>query len=259
MDVIDRYEMIPLPPGTARLGSTREEVERCVQAWAARLVSPDYTVEKFRSWILKEFPRWSAAIGALRLSRYPVTNAQYTEFVTATGARQPESLREREPGRHPVWGVRFGEAETFCAWLRERSGAAVRLPTEAEWEYAARGPDGWEYPFGEAFDPRLCNTRESGRGASSRVDAHDHAPSGWGLRDLAGNVEEWTSSEYRPYPGGDAVRDDLVDALGERYMVLRGGSFFLGGDLARSARRHGPHPGPLFKYTGFRLALSQQA
>jgi formylglycine-generating enzyme required for sulfatase activity len=259
MDVIDRYEMIPLPAGNAQVGSTLDEVERCVDAWATRLVSPDYTPEKFRSWILKEFPRCAVAVGAFAASRYPVTNAQYAEFIAATGAREPESMRGREPGRHPVWGVRFGEAEAFCAWLRDRSGAAVRLLTEAEWEYAARGPDGWEYPFGDVFDARLCNTRESGRGASSPVDAHDHAPTALGLRDLAGNVEEWTSSEYLPYPGGDFIRDDLTDALGERYRVLRGGSFFFGGDLARSARRHGPHPGPSFKYTGFRLALSQQA
>ena len=255
MDVMDRFEMISLPAGAARVGSTPDEVERCVREWSARLVSPDYTEEKFRTWILKECPRWSVSVGAFAVSRYPVTNAQYAEFVAATGAREPESMRGREPGRHPAWGVLLGEAEAFCAWVRERTGAPVRLPTEVEWEYAARGPWGWEYPFGEVFDARLCNTREAGRGATTRVDAHDHAPSAFGVRDLAGNVEEWTASEYLPYPGGDVVRDDLTDALGERYHVLRGGSFFLGGDLARSARRHGPHPGPQFRFTGFRLAL----
>ncbi len=105
MDVMDRFEMISLPAGAARVGSTPDDVERCVREWSGRLVSPDYTEEKFRTWILKECPRWSVPVGAFAVSRYPVTNAWYAEFVRATGAREPESMRAREPGRHPVWGV----------------------------------------------------------------------------------------------------------------------------------------------------------
>jgi len=256
MDVMDRYEMVTLPAGTARVGSTDDEVERCVRDWAHRLVSAAYTVEKFRTWIRKESPRWEAPVARFALSRYPVTNARYAEFLAARGGRASESIARGEGAAHPVWGVRVEEAEGFVAWAREVSGAALRLPTEVEWEYAARGPDGWEYPFGEDFDARCCNTREAGRDGTCPVDAHDHAPSAWGVRDLAGNVEEWTASDYAPYGAGAFVADDLVDALGERYRVLRGGSFALGGDLARSARRHGPHPGAQFRFTGFRLALT---
>lgn len=255
MDVMDRYEMLTLPAGAARVGSTLDDVERCVSEWVSRLVSPAYTAEKFRAWIMKEFPRWEVPVAAFAVARYPVTNAQYAEFLAACGGREPESVRRREPARHPVWGVRLDEAEGFCRWVRDVSGLPVRLPTEVEWEYAARGPGGWEYPFGDVFDARLCNTREAGRRGSAAVDAHDHAPSAWGVRDLGGNAEEWTASEYRPYPGGAFVDDDLTEALGRRYHVLRGGSFALGGDLARSARRHGPHPGLQFRFTGFRLAL----
>ena len=70
---------------------------------------------------------------------------------------------------------------------------------------------------------------------------------------MAGNVEEWTDSRYEAYPGGTVIDDDLLQILGQGYPVLRGGSFELGGDLTRSARRHGPHPGAKFRITGFRL------
>jgi formylglycine-generating enzyme required for sulfatase activity len=73
---------------------------------------------------------------------------------------------------------------------------------------------------------------------------------------LAGNVEEWTGDTYRPYPGGKFVVDDIYLHLGPRYRVLRGGSFALGGDLARCARRHGPHPAPVFRYRGFRIVVT---
>jgi len=89
------------------------------------------------------------------------------------------------------------------------------------------------------------------------VGAHPRGASCWGVEDLAGNVEEWTASAYAPYPGGTAVDDDLQQLLGPRYTVLRGGSFALGGDLARSRRRHGPHPGAPFRITGFRLAIDK--
>lgn len=263
MDVMDRFEMISLPAGAARVGSTPDDVERCVREWSGRLVSPDYTEEKFRTWILKECPRWSVPVGAFAVSRYPVTNAWYAEFVLATGAREPESMRAREPGRHPVWGVHLAEAEAFCAWVRERSGAPVRLPTEVEWEYAARGPWGWEYPFGEVFDARLCNTREAGRGATTRVDAHDHCPSAFGVRDLAGNVEEWTADRFEDYSNTEcwarfgATNPLCVPRLvsGATNITVRGGSWI--GTEMRSASRSPGGSNARQGYTGFRCARSR--
>jgi formylglycine-generating enzyme required for sulfatase activity len=75
---------------------------------------------------------------------------------------------------------------------------------------------------------------------------------------MAGNVEEWTSTDYHPYPNGSFVADDLAYGSRDGYKILRGGSFARSGDLARCARRHGPHPDPVFRYRGFRLVQEIQ-
>jgi formylglycine-generating enzyme required for sulfatase activity len=88
------------------------------------------------------------------------------------------------------------------------------------------------------------------------VDRYPQGASAYGVFDLAGNVEEWTTSFYTPYPGGEFVADDISAQVGRQYRVLRGGSFALGGDLARCARRHGPHPQPAFRFRGFRVVVT---
>ena len=90
------------------------------------------------------------------------------------------------------------------------------------------------------------------------MTAHPAGASYWGVEDLGGNVEEWTAGAYRPYPGGVPVNDELMQILGPAYAVLRGGSFALGGDLARTRRRHGPHPGRPFRVTGFRMVINEE-
>jgi formylglycine-generating enzyme required for sulfatase activity len=206
---------------------------------------------------VKEYPAHPVHVSSFRLARFPVTNRQYRLFCEATGHRPPRSLVIGLPDDHPVWGVDAGSIEGFLAWARESTGTAVRLPTEAEWEWAARGPARRQYPFGDEFDARLCNTREAGHGLTTSVMAHERYPSPFGICDMAGNVEEWTASDYAEYPGGDFIEDHLTSALGLRYPVLRGGSAELGGDLARGARRHGPHP--QFTMFGFRVAVSRLA
>lgn len=234
------------------MGSTWEEVDSCINDWADRLVDPSFDRASFRSWILKEYPQHLVRVGPFSIGTYPVTNGWFRRFVCERGGCEPESILCNEPDDHPVWGVSFEEATAFCNWMSRRSGAFYRLPTEAEWEYAARGPSGLEYPFGREFDPSRCNTRESGIGHTTPVDRYPQGVSGFGVWDLGGNVEEWTSSCYEPYPGGTFIEDDLARRLG-RYRVLRGGSFARGGDLARSARRHGPYPSPAYRYRGFRV------
>jgi formylglycine-generating enzyme required for sulfatase activity len=160
-----------------------------------------------------------------------------------------------ESGDWPVWGVSFDDCCRFADWMGYRLGQKARLPIEAEWEYAARGPNRNEFPFGNEFDSSKCNTIESGIGHPTPVDRYCAFSSGFGICDMAGNVEEWTSSRYSPYPGGDWVEDDLTRFCGRRYRVLRGGSFARSGDLTRCARRHGPHPEGPFRFRGFRLLL----
>ena len=96
------------------------------------------------------------------MSRFPVTNAQYAEFLADASRPAPELFSAEGTPDHPVWGVAFQDAVAFADWLTERSGSAFRLPSEAEWEYAARGPERTEYPYGNEFDPAKCNTVESG-------------------------------------------------------------------------------------------------
>ncbi len=230
------------------MGSDLDEVDRCVAEWTPRLVDPAYA-PRFRSWILKEHPPHAVPVAAFTARKYPITNAEFR----AWGGAAPESLRAGLPDDHPVWGVTLDEAQAFARWAATRDGRPWRLPTEAEWEWMAAGPEHRRYPWGDTFDARCCNTIEAGRGATSPVDAHPGGDSWCGVSDLGGNVEEWTSSRYAPYPGGRFVEDDLTALVGRDHPILRGGSFALGGDLARSARRHGPHPGPRFRYVGFRL------
>ena len=144
----------------------------------------------------------------------------------------------------------------FLDWVSKKIDRPCRLPTEEEWEFAARGMDRREYPFGERFEAEACNTIESGIGQTTPVDKYDRGVSPFGIYDMAGNVEEWTRTIYRPYLGGRFIEDDIATSCKGEYHVLRGGSFSLGGDLARCARRHGPHPDPQFRFRGFRVAYS---
>jgi formylglycine-generating enzyme required for sulfatase activity len=249
----DEVEFVTVPPGMLQMGSRAEDVEACVRFWGTRLVDPTYTRAEFRRWIMKEVPRHQVKMAGFQMSRFPITNRQFLLFAESTGARWPESLQIGEPDDHPVWGVCFSDAGQFAIWLSKRLGMRCRLPTEAEWEYAARGSTTREHPFGDEFDPQRCNTAESGIGSTTPVDRYESSASVFGICDLAGNVEEWTSSFYAPYPGGTFIADDLSRRLGAQYRVLRGGSFALGGDLARCARRHGPYPAPCFRFRGFRV------
>lgn len=145
---------------------------------------------------------------------------------------------------HPVVGITAFEAEAYCAWLSAQRKKAVRLPTEEEWEYAARSDDGRPFPWGELFDASLTNTLESGR--FDTVDAASIAGdcSPFGVMDMAGNVQEWTSSQYAPAPGEEAPPGPLRGA--------RGGSFNDTIYGARTSYRRAYPPGYFFPFLGFR-------
>ena len=144
-----------------------------------------------------------------RIARYPVTNEDYSQFVKATGYRRPDYwLRDGtyppELARHPVVFVSWEDAYAYVEWVDGR------LPTEAEWEKAARGTDGRTYPWGNDFVPDYCNTSESKTDGTRSVDAHPGGASPYGVMDMAGNVWEWTSTLYE---------------AGEEWHVLKGGSW----------------------------------
>lgn len=168
-----------------------------------------------------ETPQNQLSLPGFRIARVPVTNAQYQEFVQATGHQYPEHWKgEKIPDnkeKHPVVYASWDDAVAFCTW------AQVRLPSEAEWEKAARGTDGRIYPWGngEPNDKR-CNF-DLNEGDTTPVGIYTIGISPYGCLDMAGNVLEWTRSLYKDYPyNAEDGREDLTTS-GVR--VVRGGSF----------------------------------
>ena len=119
------------------MGSSLEQVEKCFEFWRFSLVDPSYE-GRFRSWLLKEVPQHERKIESFWILRRPVTNAEYCAFLRDFTQPIPESLQLRKPGNHPVWGVTVAEAMAYTDWLGRKLGRSCRLPTEPEWEYAAR-------------------------------------------------------------------------------------------------------------------------
>jgi formylglycine-generating enzyme required for sulfatase activity len=190
------------------------------------------------AWMQKSTPRRRVELDAFEIARFPVTQGEWALFLDATELdARPDHWRGPRPPRHaashPVWGVSFAQALLYAEWLSERAGVQYRIPSEAEWEKAARGVDGRIFPWGERFEARRCNTREGGIGAATPVGVYPDGASPCGALDMAGNVEEYTADLYGPYPGSAHVDGDFGS-----YRVTRGGCFLLDADLARCDRRH---------------------
>jgi formylglycine-generating enzyme required for sulfatase activity len=216
--------------------------------------------------------RWSPAAGqgtvdqpAFFIARTETTVAQFGAFVRATN--RPMDARALEgPADHPVTFVSWPDAVAYCRWLEttlkenpgqqamlaERLGAGwrVRLPTEAQWEKAARGGDGRRYPWGPEPRRDRANYESAGVAAVGQFPCPE-CP--YGLQDMSGNVWEWTSSPYQPYPYTEA--DDRANLQADALWVIRGGHY---GDPARMMRttvRGGAEPGARRPFIGFRVAL----
>lgn len=175
-------------------------------------------------------------VDAFELARTPVTNAQYARFVADGGASAPPHWGDPHwpaPGDHPVTFVDWFDAAAFCAWT------GGRLPTEAEWEKAACGTDGRRYPWGDEEDAsRAAVGSGMKHGSTQPVGAHPAGASPYGLQDMAGNVWEWTSTEY---DGNE--------------RVLRGGSYASPAlAWAGSAMRSRSRPQRRQSHIGFRVA-----
>jgi formylglycine-generating enzyme required for sulfatase activity len=210
-------------------GTPAEEIDSVV----ARYRDLDLPIHFFA----KEAPRQVTAVDAFRITLTPVTNSIWHHFAQQTGS----PFTPRTPTDHPVDDRTWQEAMDFCAWASDTAGQPIRLPTEAEWERAARGDDMREYPWGDEFDPRRANLAELGVGATLAVGLLPEGASPFGVLDMAGNVDEWTSSVYTPYPGAPPAVP-LVESWASDPHVTRGGSFRDHRDLARCARRHAVYP-----------------
>jgi formylglycine-generating enzyme required for sulfatase activity len=213
------------------------------------------------SWIRKECPRHTLELAPYRIARHPVTNQEYREFLCQTGyAELPSSWSFRrypeERANHPVYSISAEACDAYARWLSAATQRQFRLPTEAEWEYAAAGPAGLEFPWGTQFDETLANTCETAIFNTTPVGMFPGGASYCGALDLAGNVEEYVADNYEAYPGGSGVNDHLRQIHGS-YRVARGGSFARFRDLARTRRRHGHNPRSVTYAMGFRLAESR--
>ena len=207
-----------------------------------------------------EDPYHRVTVPAFRIDQHEVTAAEYKACVTAAGCTPTNTGDEYtydRPGSesHPVNGVDWDQARAYCAW------AGKRLPTEAEWEKAARGADGRRYPWGNDSldcDHAVLSTKTCSSPGTAPTGSRPRGASPYGALDMSGNVREWVEDSYhRSYTGAPSDGSAWVAPAGES-RVVRGGSWSYGptGFLRTSARRDSD-PALRSSATGFRCALSQ--
>jgi formylglycine-generating enzyme required for sulfatase activity len=214
-----------------------------------------------------EAPPHTVHVDAFYIDRYPVTNEEYKRFVDDTGYPVPcydvdwpglkgynwdRDRRAPPEGKetHPVVLVKWEDAKAYAAWCGKR------LPTEAEWERAARGANGYRWPWGNDFVEGRCNTKDTGIHATTPVGMYSpQGDSTEGVGDMVGNVWEWTSSLFRPYPYD--ANDGRESQNAEGWRVLRGGSWMNDLDRARCTARLDADF-LFFSNVGFRCAVSTE-
>lgn len=185
-----------------------------------------------------ETPVHKVSVAAFEIDKFEVTNEQFQAFVDKTGyvttaekAGESGTWRTYAQGKpnHPVVLVSWNDAVAYCEW------AGKRLPGEAEWEKAARGTEGFIYPWGNEWVTGKANTEESGYRGTTIVGSFPDGASPYGVMDMAGNVSEWTSDWYEAYPGSTYVSP----YYGEQFRVIRGGGWFSDSKLVRATDRDG--------------------
>ncbi len=195
------------------------------------------------------------------IDKYDVTNLLYKACVAAGGCAQPHSLSSAthsdyyansQYDNYPVINVDWNQAKAYCAWR------GSDLPSEAQWEKAARGTDGRTYPWGEGIDTTFANYSDSKIGDTTAVGSYEKGKSPYGVYDMAGNVWQWVNdwydaNYYRTL--GDNASNPQGPSSGQ-YRVLRGGSWGADNDLIRSALRSWYDPSNSNVNVGFRCSRS---
>jgi formylglycine-generating enzyme required for sulfatase activity len=198
-----------------------------------------------------EQPQHELSLTGYWIGRYPVTTASFQAFVNAGGYRRGRAGDLHGDKNQPGVNVTWYDALAYCRWLSEGSGLLVTLPSEAEWEKAARGTDGRRYPWGNhPPTAELCNFQRS-------TPVGQYSPQGdspYGCADMVGNVWEWTRSAYRAYPYNPA--DGREELTGEDVRAIRGVTFNNNARLTRCAFRYRLTPNLCLPILGFRVIVS---
>jgi formylglycine-generating enzyme required for sulfatase activity len=211
-----RDEMVYIEPGRFIVGTPQNEVDELIE---------HYSIDRAR--LQDEAPEREERTGGFWIDRYPVTNARYHEF-------DPEFTYAEGKDAHPAVNLNFSHAQSYARWWGKE------LPSETEWERAARGADGRRYTWGDDWVSGACNTEELGVGDSTPVDAFPDSVSPTGCYDMLGNVWEWVDSWF----------DERL-----RLKVCKGGGWAADRLWARCAARHRSFIGSQFHLVGFRCVM----
>ena len=209
--------------------------------------------------------RWSPSAGegtvdlpAFFIAQREVTVAEFTKFAQA-GQWNVDPRALSAPPDHPVTHVSWPDAIAYCRWLESTlkaslpAGWRVTLPTEAQWEKAARGTDRRRFPWGNEPRKDRANFGTGGTVPAGQLACPECAH---GVSDMAGNVWEWTRSPYQPYPYTEA--DDRAGLEQDALWVMRGGHFGDPPQLIRTTTRGAAEPGARRPFIGFRVAITQK-
>ena len=213
-----------------------------------------------------EHPQHRVSIAPFAIGKTEVSFVDYDRFAQATGRGLPKARWGR--GAQPVINVSWEDASAYAAWLSEQTGFGYRLPSESEWEYAARAGTTTPYSTGECLETTEANydgnypyetCRQSGEYREKPVEVGTLPSNRWGLHEVHGNVDEWVEDTWHEnYSGAPTDGRAWVDASGE-LRVLRGGSWLDFARYARSAYRYRSRPGDRDFSIGFRLARGQSS
>ena len=225
-------EFVRVPAGAFLLGSDPK---------ADRHAQPD------------ELPQHQVTLSDYWISKFPITVAQFTIFTDATNRPVPFDFPQKSS--HPIVNVSWYDALVFCRWASDNTGKEVRLPTEAEWEKAARGADGRIYPWGNDFDAHRLNSAEGKISGTTPVDGFASGASPCGAWDMAGNVWEWVNDWYKPDYYAERIGENPQGPDTGYYKALRGGAWFSDQSHVRAADRTHFNPENRYDYVGFRVVV----
>lgn len=276
-----KIQMIEIPSGEFLMGSTKKEIK--------------YYLKKFpdidKRLLERELPQHKVFLGKYKIGKYPVTNDEFGEFISSTGYI---TLAEKEgfgnvfnptfssvkgadwrhplgpnsdilsKQKHPVVQVSWYDTVEFCRWLSNETGKKYYLPSEAQWEKAARGNNARIYPWGNKWNPKICNVNFRYKGTTPVGKFSPESDSPFGCADMSGSVFEWTSttigsvdpwpSKFNyPYRSDDGREDQKVKTR----RVGRGGSYSRSEVYCRTSFRFADPPSDRYSAQGFRIVLTE--